>query len=86
MYLSFVSPFLQCIETSPDATIANADLVLKWFTLRFFDTNTTVLLKALEYLQALFNMLASEDYYLQEQEANSFIPYLINKVYSTFVH
>lgn len=52
-------------------------------TLKFFETNTSVLMKCLEYLQVLFNMLSSEDYHLQDIEAYSFIPYLVNKVLST---
>ena len=64
----------------PQETIANLDMILRWLTLKFFETNTSVLLKALEYLQILFNMLSSEEYHLQEIEAYSFIPYLVNKV------
>jgi cytoskeleton-associated protein 5 len=63
-----------------DITVCNLDLILKWLTLRFYDTNTSVLLKALEYLQGLFGLLAGQDYHLAEQEASSFIPYLVNKV------
>ena len=64
----------------PQETIANLDIILRWLTLKFFETNTSVLLKSLEYLQSLFNMLSSEEYHLQEIEAYSFIPYLVNKV------
>ena len=70
---------IQALE-DVDATKANLDLILKWVTLRFFDTNTSVLLKALDYLQQVFNLLSSEDYPLLEPEAASFLPYLINKV------
>ena len=49
-------------------------------TLRFFDTNTSVLLKALDFLHTLFNTLADQDYHLHEVEACSFVPYLVNKV------
>lgn len=62
------------------ATIANLDLILKWLTLRFFDTNPSVLLKGLEYLHSVFNMLIENQYHLVENEAASFIPYLILKV------
>lgn len=68
------------MESESDATISCLDLILKWFTLRFFDTNTTVLMKVLEYLKLLFAMLNREDYHLTEYEANSFVPYLILKV------
>lgn len=76
--------FNQRLESEREATIGCLDLILKWFTLRFFDTNTTVLMKALEYLKLLFIMLNDENYHLTEYEANSFIPYLILKVCSRF--
>uniref|UniRef100_A0A3B4BCM0 TOG domain-containing protein n=1 Tax=Periophthalmus magnuspinnatus TaxID=409849 RepID=A0A3B4BCM0_9GOBI len=68
------------LESESEATISCLDLILKWFTLRFFDTNTTVLMKVLEYLKLLFSMLNCENYHLTEYEANSFVPYLILKV------
>ena len=70
----------QMSELDTEASLTNIDLILKWHTLRFFDTNTTVLMKQLEYLQALLNMATAEGYHLHELEAISFIPYLINKV------
>lgn len=60
------------------------DLILKWFTLRFFDTNTSVLMKALEYLKLLFVTLSNQDYHLTEHEATLFIPYFILKVRSAW--
>lgn len=60
--------------------IGGLDLILKWFTLRFFDTNTSVLMKALEFLKLLFTMLSRKNYQLNDYEASSFIPYLILKV------
>lgn len=71
---------LQCLDDLQNEQIGNLDLILKWFTLRFFDTNPSMLNKGLEYLQSLFTVLAEVDYQLQDQEANSFIPYLVIKV------
>uniref|UniRef100_A0A4W4F7G3 TOG domain-containing protein n=1 Tax=Electrophorus electricus TaxID=8005 RepID=A0A4W4F7G3_ELEEL len=68
------------LEAETGATVSCLDLILKWFTLRFFDTNTSVLMKALEYLRVLFQMLINKDYHLTEHEATSFIPYLILKM------
>lgn len=79
MYVSVLLIF-QRLETESDATISCLDLILKWFTLRFFDTNTTVLMKVLEYLKLLFAMLNRENYHLTEYEASSFVPYIILKV------
>ncbi|XP_069479300.1 cytoskeleton-associated protein 5 isoform X2 [Ambystoma mexicanum] len=68
------------LETEKDGVIGSLDLILKWFTLRFFDTNTSVLMKVLEYLKLLFALLSQEEYHLTENEATSFIPYLVLKV------
>lgn len=68
------------MESEKDGVISCLDLILKWLTLRFFDTNTSVLMKSLEYLKLLFAMLNQEEYHLTENEATSFIPYLILKV------
>lgn len=63
-----------------DAQQANLDLILRWMTLRFFDTNPSVLLKGLEYLQSLFSILIDNHYNMFDNEASSFLPYLILKV------
>ena len=60
--------------------MANVDLILRWTTLRFFDTNTSVTLKCLEYLQSLFANLVIADYRMSDYEAYAFIPYLVLKV------
>lgn len=75
--------FFKHLENEKDGVISCLDLILKWLTLRFFDTNTSVLMKALEYLKLLFNLLSQEEYHLTENEASSFIPYLILKVQFT---
>ena len=49
-------------------------------TLRFFDTNPTVIIKGLEMFHQIFIRLADEEYRLLEQEASAFIPYVIVKV------
>lgn len=75
---------LQCVSGSApltEAAVGCTDLLLRWITLRFFDTNTTVNLKCLEFLSALFKLLLTVDNYrMTDYEANAFLPYLINKV------
>lgn len=68
------------LSDNGQALISNLDLILKWLTLRFFDTNPSVLLKGLEYLHSVFNMLIETEYHMLENEASSFIPYLVLKV------
>lgn len=60
--------------------VANADLILKYLTIRFFDTNTSMLIKCLDIAQNLVAVLDEESYHLSEYEAVSFLPFLINKV------
>ena len=70
------------VESDFEALIANLDLLLKWMTLRFFETNSSVNIKGLEYLTLLFTVLSECDdgYNLHEIEATSFIPYIITKI------
>ncbi|XP_067444811.1 cytoskeleton-associated protein 5 isoform X1 [Thunnus thynnus] len=79
-HVKAIGVMIERLESESEATISCLDLILKWFTLRFFDTNTTVLMKVLEYLKLMFAMLNRENYHLTEYEANSFVPYLILKV------
>ncbi|EDV29465.1 uncharacterized protein TRIADDRAFT_51833 [Trichoplax adhaerens] len=76
-----------CISPTPSgdipckaAALASVDLLLKWTTLRFFDTNPSVLVKCLDFLQALFNILIEENHVLIDMEASAFLPYLITKL------
>ncbi|KAM3584347.1 hypothetical protein VKS41_003168 [Umbelopsis sp. WA50703] len=60
--------------------IANADLVFKYLTIRFFDTSTSMLIKCLDLTEHLIAVMEEESYHLSEYEATSFLPFLINKV------
>lgn len=62
------------------ALIANLDLILKWLTLRFYDTNPSVLIKGLEYLGQVFQKLVELEYMMAENEGSSFVPHLLLKV------
>ncbi|XP_078077167.1 cytoskeleton-associated protein 5 [Mustelus asterias] len=79
-HIKALTALLEHLESETEGTVVCLDLILKWLTLRFFDTNTTVLMKVLEYLKLIFTVLSKEDYHLTDNEASSFIPYLINKV------
>ncbi|KAJ3077075.1 Cytoskeleton associated protein 5 [Podochytrium sp. JEL0797] len=60
--------------------VANTDLILKYLTIRFFDTNTSMLIKVLELLEHLFGLLDEEGVTLSEYEASTFLPFFIVKV------
>ncbi|XP_010018318.1 PREDICTED: cytoskeleton-associated protein 5-like [Nestor notabilis] len=68
------------LEIEKEGVISCLDLILKWLTLRFFDTNTWVLIKSLDYLNLLLTLLIQEKYQLMNNEAISFLPYLILKM------
>lgn len=65
---------------NPDGTKCNLDLILKWATLRFFDTNPSVLIRILDYMINVFQVLSAEDYNMADVEAGAFIPYLVVKL------
>ncbi|KAL8235581.1 hypothetical protein R6Q59_016662 [Mikania micrantha] len=55
------------------------DILLKWFVLRFCESNTSCLLKVLEFLPELFDTLRNENYTMNESEASIFFPCLVEK-------
>ncbi|XP_052744603.1 protein mini spindles [Bicyclus anynana] len=79
-HLKAIEALSEDLHENGTALMANLDLVLKWLTLRFFDTNPSVILKGLEYLTVVFQYLIDSDYTMAEYEANCFIPYLVLKV------
>ncbi|XP_062405946.1 cytoskeleton-associated protein 5-like isoform X3 [Sardina pilchardus] len=79
-HIKAIGAMIEHLKEEQEATVSCLDLILKWFTLRFFDTNTSVLMKALEYLKLLFTTLSARDYHLSDHEATGFIPYLMLKV------
>ncbi|KAI5657025.1 hypothetical protein M9H77_25818 [Catharanthus roseus] len=55
------------------------DVLLRWFVLRICESNTSCLLKVLEFLPELFDMLKNEGYTMTEAEAAIFLPGLMEK-------
>ncbi|KAK9681891.1 hypothetical protein RND81_10G035200 [Saponaria officinalis] len=55
------------------------DILLRWFVLRICESNTTCLLKVLEFLTELLEALKSEGYALTEAEAAIFLPCFVEK-------
>ncbi|KAA3489449.1 protein MOR1 isoform X1 [Gossypium australe] len=56
------------------------DILLRWFVLQLCKSNTTCLLKVLEFLPELFDSLKGETYSLTEAEAAIFLPCLAEKL------
>ncbi|MFH4974191.1 hypothetical protein AB6A40_000900 [Gnathostoma spinigerum] len=67
------------VVDSPDSVLANSDLLLKWISLRFFETNPTVLLRVLELTLSIFNLILEHSEPFSDMELASFVPYLILK-------
>jgi cytoskeleton-associated protein 5 len=60
--------------------ISNCDLILKYLTIRFFESNTSILIKLLDLLEHFLSILDSAGYLLNEYEAHAFIPFFVNKL------
>lgn len=79
---SFLSSSEIAKATVIQRAICNCDLVLRYLSIRFCDTNTSIFIKSLDLLETLISTLDEGGYLLNEFEASSFIPYFINKVIS----
>ncbi|KAL3627734.1 Protein MICROTUBULE ORGANIZATION 1 [Castilleja foliolosa] len=55
------------------------DILLRWIVLRFCESNTSCLLKVLEFIPEILDMLRNEGYTMTEAEAAIFFPCLIEK-------
>lgn len=75
-----IDTLTRAITECSDAAVSNLDLLLRWLSLRFFETNPTVMLKIIEFQIALFDMLIEKKYHMSDFEANGYIPYFIGKL------
>ncbi|KAJ1285939.1 hypothetical protein BS78_03G315500 [Paspalum vaginatum] len=69
----------KALPSSAKEVIELLDILLKWFVLRFCESNTTCLLKVLDFLPELFDVLKDQSYLLTEAEAAIFLPCLMEK-------
>lgn len=81
-YLSAIKQIDSFLRETMDEEVAitNCDLILKYLTIRFFDTNTSIFIKSLDLLEILLTILDNAGYRLNEYEANLFIPFFILKL------
>ncbi|KAM1232436.1 hypothetical protein ACFX13_042991 [Malus domestica] len=70
----------KALPTIKKEIIEVLDILLRWFVLQFCKSNTTCLLKVLEFLPDLFDTFRDEAYILTESEAAIFFPCLIEKL------
>ena len=59
--------------------VANSDLLLKYLSVRLYDTNTSMLLKCSDVIEHLVDTFDRESYTLSEYEASAFLPHFVNK-------
>lgn len=79
-HLKVIETLQEDLATNSKALICNLDLILKWISLRFYDTNPSVLLKGLDYLNVVLQMLIATEYDCTETEGSSFLPHLLIKL------
>ncbi|XP_017091916.2 protein mini spindles isoform X2 [Drosophila bipectinata] len=79
-HLKVIEQLSEDLAENSKGLICNLDLILKWLTLRFYDTNPSVLIKGLDYLDQVFQMLIDIEYILAENEGSSFVPHLLMKI------
>lgn len=79
-HLKVIDALIEDLPKNDKGLICNLDLIMKWLSLRFYDTNPSVLLKGLDYLNLVFGMLIEKQYVLAENEGSSFAPHLLTKI------
>ncbi|XP_070492118.1 protein mini spindles isoform X2 [Chironomus tepperi] len=79
-HLKVIESLIEDLSNNTQGLMCNLDLVLKWLSLRFYDTNPSVLLKGLDFLNLVFTTLRETQNVLTENEGSSFIPHLLTKI------
>jgi cytoskeleton-associated protein 5 len=67
-------------EENAQRFISQSDSIFKYLTIRFYDSNTSILLKTLDLLEKFICLLDSRGYHANEYEAGCFLPSFLTKV------
>ncbi|AET01913.2 microtubule organization protein [Medicago truncatula] len=70
----------KALPSTAKEVIEVLDILLRWFVLQFCKSNTTCLLKVLEFLPELLDTLKDEGYSLTDSEVAIFLPCLVEKL------
>lgn len=70
----------KALTSNQNEVIEVLDILLRWFILQFCKSNSTCLLKVLEFLLELFDMLKARCYTLFVSEAAIILPFFIEKL------
>lgn len=79
-YVKGLDMILSSLDDVFDIVMSNLDLLLKWCGWRVADANTSVLLKALEFLEVVFTRMENDEMQLEEAHVLNIVPALINLV------
>ncbi|CAB3401773.1 unnamed protein product [Caenorhabditis bovis] len=77
--LKGIEQLAELAEIAPGTITANSDLLLKWCTLRFFETNPSVLIKVLELCKIIVVLIRDTETTMSVEELTAFVPYLLIK-------
>ncbi|KAJ3374555.1 hypothetical protein GGF31_007333 [Allomyces arbusculus] len=69
----------ECLVAKQVDCVYHSDVIFKYVTLRFQDTNTTMLLRCLDVVEHLVALLEENGANLTDYEANAFVPSLLIK-------
>lgn len=78
-HLAALDTLIGLSDTTPRCLLANSDLLLKWCTLRFFETNPAALIKVLELCRVVVELIRDTETAMSQEELASFVPYLLLK-------
>ncbi|GMT15008.1 hypothetical protein PFISCL1PPCAC_6305, partial [Pristionchus fissidentatus] len=79
MHIKAIEELNKMADEDPLPLVKNSDLILKWCTLRFFETNPAALIKVLDLANRVLNLCFEKDEPMSNEEAASFMPYLLLK-------
>lgn len=78
-HLAALDSLVRLADTSPRSLLSNSDLLLKWCTLRFFETNPAALIKVLELCKVIVELIRDTETPMSQEEVSAFVPYLLLK-------
>ncbi|EGT60198.1 hypothetical protein CAEBREN_31790 [Caenorhabditis brenneri] len=78
-HLAALDTLIRLADDAPRSLLANSDLLLKWCTLRFFETNPAALIKVLEFCRVLVELTRDTETPMANEELTAFVPYLLLK-------
>ncbi|CAD6186294.1 unnamed protein product [Caenorhabditis auriculariae] len=79
MHLKALDLLINLASSDETALTSNSDLLLKWCTLRFFETNPAALVKVLELCRIVTTLIRDTSTPMTTEEMTAFVPYLLLK-------